>query len=102
VRESIAALPALPGNAFWLDDIGPLDPDCMNSTRPLSSAQPTDTYLLALAPANRGQLASFDRHLIADTVPDGFSPPSSAGSSETGKAPDSAALQWGRAWGLGL
>ena len=31
----------------------------------------TDTYLLALARAHHGQLASLDRRLVADAVPEG-------------------------------
>jgi len=31
----------------------------------------TDTYLLALARAHGGQLATFDRHLVSDEVIDG-------------------------------
>ena len=71
VAESMAALRALPGHAFWPDDISLLDAKCIDATRLLSSAQVTDTYLLALARAHRGQLASFDRRLIADAVPEG-------------------------------
>jgi predicted nucleic acid-binding protein len=67
----MAALRALPGHAFWPDDISLLDAGCMDATRLLSSAQVTDTYLLALARAHRGQLASFDRRLITDAVPEG-------------------------------
>jgi toxin-antitoxin system PIN domain toxin len=71
VAQSMAALRALPGHAFWPDDISLLDAGCMDATRLLSSAQVTDTYLLALARAHRGQLASFDRRLITDAVPEG-------------------------------
>ena len=31
----------------------------------------TDTYLLALARAHGGKLATFDRRLVTDTVPNG-------------------------------
>jgi len=37
----------------------------------LDSGQVTDTYLLALARAHGGQLATFDRHLVTDAVVDG-------------------------------
>jgi len=43
----------------------------MDATRLLCSAQVTDSYLLALARAHRGQLASFDRRLLTAAVPEG-------------------------------
>jgi len=62
---------APPGQAFWPDDISLLDTECMDATRLLCSAQVTDSYLLALARAHRGQLASFDRRLLTAAVPEG-------------------------------
>ncbi len=47
-------------------DIKRIDP-----TRLLHSDQVTDSYLLALARAHQGQLASFDRKLVVDAVPGG-------------------------------
>jgi predicted nucleic acid-binding protein len=37
----------------------------------LATDQVTDTYLLALARLHKGQLATFDRRLVVDAVPDG-------------------------------
>ena len=67
----MAQLCKLPGHAFWPDDISLLDGKHINSERLLSSAQITDSYLLALARAHGGQLATFDQRLVADAVPDG-------------------------------
>lgn len=53
------------------DDISLLDTERIDATRLLSPAQVTDRYLLALARAHRGQLASFDRCLVTDAVPGG-------------------------------
>lgn len=58
----------LPGHVFWPDDIGLLDAERVDAGRLLGSAQVTDTYLLALACAHGGQLASFDRRLVKDAV----------------------------------
>ncbi len=71
VLRLLAGLRALPGHAFWPDDISLLDTGHFDSTRLLSPAQVTDSYLLALARAHHGQLASFDRRLVVDAVPDG-------------------------------
>jgi len=66
-------LRALPGHAFWPDDLSLLDGHRIDATRLLSAAQVTDSYLLALARAHGGQLASFDRRLVTDAVPEGRS-----------------------------
>ena len=59
---------ALPGHIFWPDDISLLDARKLDSGRLLSSGQVTDSYLLALACAHGGRLASFDRRLVTDAV----------------------------------
>ncbi|HEY8708399.1 MAG TPA: TA system VapC family ribonuclease toxin [Burkholderiaceae bacterium] len=68
VAHLMATLRALPGHAFWPDDISLLDARWIDATRLLSAAQVTDSYLLALAGAHGGQLASFDRRLVTDAV----------------------------------
>jgi uncharacterized protein len=62
---------ALPGHVFWPDDISLLDSARVDSSRLLTTAQVTDTYLLALAQAHGGKLATLDRRLIVDAVRDG-------------------------------
>ena len=71
VAELIAVLCALGGHEFWPDDVTLLDRQHIDSARLLDSRQVTDTYLLALAVAHRGQLATFDRHLVTDAVVNG-------------------------------
>ena len=71
VSASLAVLRALPGHVFWGDDISLMDPAWVDAQRLLSPGQVTDSYLLALACAHRGQLASFDRRLVVDAVHDG-------------------------------
>lgn len=68
VAPLLATLRTLPGHVFWPDDISLVDAERVDAARVLSSAQVTDTYLLALACAHGGQLASFDRRLVKDAV----------------------------------
>lgn len=68
VARLLTGLRALPGHVFWPDGISLLDATLIDATRLLASAQLTDTYLLALACANGGQLASFDKRLVKDAV----------------------------------
>ncbi len=62
---------ALPGHVFWHDDISLLDARRIDANRLLDFGQITDTYLLALAAAHDGKLATFDRRLVPDAVPQG-------------------------------
>jgi toxin-antitoxin system PIN domain toxin len=71
VAPLLSSLRALPGHSFWPDDVSLVEPAVINTKRILDSAQVTDSYLLALARAHHGQLASFDQRLISDAVVDG-------------------------------
>jgi uncharacterized protein len=62
---------ALAGHEFWPDDISVLDSSVVDPSRLLGFSQVTDTYLLALARAHKGLLATFDRRLVVDAVGDG-------------------------------
>ena len=68
VTQLMEKLRALPGHVFWPDDISLLDAERVDATRLLTSAQVTDSYLLALACARGGRLASFDWRLVANAV----------------------------------
>ena len=68
VAPVVARLRALPGHVFWKDDFSLMDSDLVNPARILTPAHVTDTYLLALAVANDGQLATFDRRLSPAAV----------------------------------
>ena len=59
------------GHEFWPGDITLLDPHRIDRARLLTSAQITDSYLLALACAHGGKLATFDRHVVTAAVVDG-------------------------------
>jgi len=71
VADLMARLMALPGHEFWPDDVSLMDSNRVDPARLLDSAQVTDTYLLVLAVAHSGQLATFDRKLVASAVIDG-------------------------------
>ncbi len=68
VASVMTGLCALPGHVFWPDDISLLNTKILDASRLLSSAQVTDSYLLALAIAHDGKLATFDRRLVVDAV----------------------------------
>ena len=71
VAESLNSLLAQPGHDFWPDDISLLDSRRFDLRHLLNASQVSDSYLLALAIAHGGQLATFDRKLIKDAVLNG-------------------------------
>jgi uncharacterized protein len=71
VAELLAGFRALPGHEFWPDDATLFNDQLVDRARLLDSGQVTDTYLLALASAHSGKLATFDRHLVAGAVVNG-------------------------------
>lgn len=64
----LTALRRLPGHNFWPDDVSLMDPERVDASRLLSHGQVTDSYLLALAVAHGGRLATLDRRLVCDAV----------------------------------
>lgn len=71
VAQSLAAMRALPGHHFWPDKISIADGAHVHAALLASHSSVTDTYLLALARAHGGRLASMDRRLAVDAVPGG-------------------------------
>lgn len=71
VAHAVSSLRAMAGHAFWADDISLMDPARIDASRLLHASQVTDSYLLALARAHAGRLATFDRKLVTDAVPGG-------------------------------
>ena len=63
----------LAGYSFWPDNLSLINANGVDPAKILTSAQVTDTYLLALAKAHDGQLATFDRKLSAAAVKGGKS-----------------------------
>jgi toxin-antitoxin system PIN domain toxin len=72
IAQMLQELCTLSGHVFWPDDVSLLDPLCVDTSRLLATSQITDSYLLALAVAHGGQLATFDRRLIPDAVHKGI------------------------------
>ena len=71
VAELFTQFLSLPGHTFWLDDVSLLDREKVDTSRLSTASQITDSYLLALAIAHGGQLATLDRRLIPDAVRNG-------------------------------
>ncbi|WBQ19080.1 TA system VapC family ribonuclease toxin [Sphingobium yanoikuyae] len=71
VASIMAQMCRLPGHSFWAEDISLLNADHVDASQILTSAQVTDTFLLALAVARKGKLATFDRRLTARGVAGG-------------------------------
>jgi hypothetical protein len=71
VVQSLAAIRALRGHAFWPDDLSIADGSFFAATLLSSHTRVTDSYLLALAHANKGRLATMDQKLAAEVVPGG-------------------------------
>ncbi|HWD27768.1 MAG TPA: hypothetical protein VG387_11415, partial [Rhizomicrobium sp.] len=68
VAAVLGRLQSLAGHVFWPDDISLLDERHIDAAQMLASGQVTDSYLLALAVAHGGQLASLDRRLSVTAV----------------------------------
>jgi toxin-antitoxin system PIN domain toxin len=71
VAPLMESLCALPGHVFWPDDIRILNNPDIDSSRLLAFGQITDSYLLALARAHKGLLATFDRRLVTNALTNG-------------------------------
>ena len=73
VAGILRSLRALPGHEFWSEDFSVVADAQVDAARILTSAQVTDTCLLALARRRGGQLATFDRRLSTAAVAKGKS-----------------------------
>jgi len=71
VVDILRAIRSLPGHVFWPDVLSIADPQHFAAELLSSYARVTDGYLLALARANDGRLATLDRKLAADVVAQG-------------------------------
>lgn len=65
---ALAAIRELKGHSFWADDISLAERQHVDPSRLSSHTQVTDSYLLALAHAHGGRLASMDRKLVVSPV----------------------------------
>jgi len=73
VAKIVGRLRGVQGHSFWADDLSLVGDGEIDPTKILTSAQVTDTYLLALAMKNGGRLATFDRKLSVAAVTGGKS-----------------------------
>lgn len=73
VARIVAKLTKLPGHTFWNDSVSLVTAADIDSEKILTAAQVTDTYLLGLAKAREGKLATFDRKLSVAAVSGGKS-----------------------------
>ena len=73
VNSALSAIRALAGHMFWPDSISLVDSRFADASLLSSHARVTDSYLLALARANKGQLATLDHKLATEVVPAGRS-----------------------------
>jgi len=71
VAPIVVCLRTLPGDVFWNDDLSLVDSDLVDVDQILTPSQVTDSYLLALAVKNSGQLATFERRLSTRAVRSG-------------------------------
>ncbi|MBE7420434.1 MAG: PIN domain-containing protein [Ideonella sp.] len=71
VLQSLNAIRALPGHVFWPDSVSISDKTFFAAHLLSSHARVTDSYLLAVAHANGGRLATLDQRLATEVVPAG-------------------------------
>jgi hypothetical protein len=64
----VSRLRTLQGHVFWVDDLSLAGSSLVDVGRIATPGQVTDTYLLALAVARSGQLATLDRRLSTKAV----------------------------------
>lgn len=68
VARSLKRMLEVPGHEFWAESLSLIDSPLVDLAAITSSAQVTDTYLLALAVSRGGRLATFDRRLSTRAV----------------------------------
>jgi uncharacterized protein len=71
VVDALSALRGQAGHMFWPDSISLCDGAFVDASLLTHHARVTDSYLLALARANKGQLATLDHKLAAEVVQEG-------------------------------
>ena len=67
------AIRGLSGHQFWPDSISLVEGDLADPALLSSHSRVTDSYLLALARANKGKLATLDQKLATEVVAEGKS-----------------------------
>jgi len=68
---ALQAMRAMAGHAFWPDSISLVGSTFVDASQLISHTRVTDSYLLGLARANKGVLATLDTKLATEVVADG-------------------------------
>lgn len=68
VAPALAAIRGLPNHEFWADSISIADERHVDLVSLSSHSRVTDGYLLALAQANKGKLATMDTRMASEVV----------------------------------
>ncbi|GAA0760066.1 VapC toxin family PIN domain ribonuclease [Ideonella azotifigens] len=71
VVGALTAMRSMAGHEFWADSISLVDSAGVDPALLSSHSRVTDSYLLALARANKGKLATMDMKLASEVVADG-------------------------------
>ncbi|HMO44752.1 MAG TPA: VapC toxin family PIN domain ribonuclease [Rubrivivax sp.] len=69
--SALSAIRGLPGHAFWSDGISLVQSRWVDPALLSSHGRVTDSYLLALARENKGQLATLDQKLATEVADEG-------------------------------
>lgn len=73
LAAALTAIRGLGGHQFWPDSISLVEGDLADPALLSSHSRLTDSYLLALARANKGKLATLDQKLVTEVVAEGKS-----------------------------
>tara|TARA_B100001105_G_scaffold225695_1_gene195293 strand:+ start:635 stop:916 length:282 start_codon:yes stop_codon:yes gene_type:complete len=68
VADASSAIRSPPGDGFWPDSISLVQSDLIDPSLLSSHSRVTDSYLLVLARANKGKLATMDHKLAPEVV----------------------------------
>ena len=71
VAGMLGAMRGMEGHEFWPDSISLVDSSFADAALLSSHTRVTDSYLLALARANQGRLATLDSKLATEVIADG-------------------------------
>ncbi len=71
IVDALKAIRRLPGHTFWPDDLSLVDTVEVDPHLLTNHARVTDIYLLALARARQGMLATLDKKMVTQAVTQG-------------------------------
>lgn len=71
IAKVLKAFREMPGHQFWPDNISIVDDEHIDTNLLSNHSRVTDSYLLALAQAHGGRLATLDQRLSPEAVRNG-------------------------------